>query len=186
MRLSVVIPVYNERPTIEECLKRVQAVAIDKEILIIDDASTDGTREVLAALPPDEPQLSTKGLHDEQAVERVSMMKRHFPYYRQTLSPRPKEHLQPAGSFRSTACSANYPRALLSTLASSSTTIPQLISPLLQYLFPTRRSKRLGHLNAKHGRAGGAEPRGIVGARSEPSRVRREQNPPRLTTRLPE
>ncbi len=53
MRLSVVIPVYNERPTIEECLKRVQAVAIDKEVLIIDDASTDGTREALAALPPD-------------------------------------------------------------------------------------------------------------------------------------
>ena len=53
MKLSVVIPVFNERPTIEECLRRVRAVDVDKEILIIDDASTDGTREFLAALPAD-------------------------------------------------------------------------------------------------------------------------------------
>ena len=49
-RLSVVIPVYNERATIEELLKRVQAVALDKEIVIVDDGSTDGTRELLAGL----------------------------------------------------------------------------------------------------------------------------------------
>jgi glycosyltransferase involved in cell wall biosynthesis len=48
--LSVVIPVYNECGTIEELLKRVQAVAIDKEIIIVDDGSTDGTREFLAGL----------------------------------------------------------------------------------------------------------------------------------------
>jgi len=52
MRLSVIIPVYNERPTIEEILRRVEAVPIDKEILLIDDASTDGTREVLQTLAP--------------------------------------------------------------------------------------------------------------------------------------
>ena len=45
--LSVVIPVYNERPTIEEVLWRVQQVGIDKEIIIVDDGSTDGTRELL-------------------------------------------------------------------------------------------------------------------------------------------
>jgi glycosyltransferase involved in cell wall biosynthesis len=49
--LSVVIPVYNERATIETLLARVSAVAVDKEIIIIDDGSTDGTREWLAALP---------------------------------------------------------------------------------------------------------------------------------------
>jgi glycosyltransferase involved in cell wall biosynthesis len=49
-RLSVVIPVYNERPTIEEILCRVQAVAIEKEILVVDDRSTDGTREFLDQL----------------------------------------------------------------------------------------------------------------------------------------
>lgn len=45
--VSVVIPVYNERKTIEELLARVQAVNIDKEILVVDDGSTDGTREFL-------------------------------------------------------------------------------------------------------------------------------------------
>ena len=49
-RLSVVIPVYNERATVEELLKRVQAVPLDKEIVIVDDGSTDGTRELLAGL----------------------------------------------------------------------------------------------------------------------------------------
>ena len=48
--LSVVIPVYNERATIEEIIRRVQAVDIGKEILIVDDGSTDGTREFLAEL----------------------------------------------------------------------------------------------------------------------------------------
>ena len=49
-KLSVVIPVFNERRTIEEIVRRVQAVEIDKEVLIVDDASTDGTREFLAGL----------------------------------------------------------------------------------------------------------------------------------------
>jgi glycosyltransferase involved in cell wall biosynthesis len=45
--LSVVIPVYNERATIEELLRRVEGVPLDKEIILVDDASTDGTRELL-------------------------------------------------------------------------------------------------------------------------------------------
>ncbi len=45
--VSVVIPVFNERATIEEILFRVQAVEIDKEIVVVDDASTDGTRALL-------------------------------------------------------------------------------------------------------------------------------------------
>ncbi|GAB4116279.1 MAG: glycosyltransferase family 2 protein [Acidobacteriota bacterium] len=46
-RLSVVIPVFNERATIEELLRRVRVVSIDKEIVVVDDGSTDGTREIL-------------------------------------------------------------------------------------------------------------------------------------------
>ncbi len=49
-RLSVVIPVYNERATIAEILRRVQAVAVDKEIIVVDDGSTDGTRTFLEAV----------------------------------------------------------------------------------------------------------------------------------------
>ena len=49
-KLSVVIPVYNERGTVAELVRRVQAVPIDKEILLVDDGSTDGTPTVLATL----------------------------------------------------------------------------------------------------------------------------------------
>ncbi|MGB9256671.1 MAG: glycosyltransferase family 2 protein [Candidatus Korobacteraceae bacterium] len=50
VHVSVVIPVYNERSTIEEILACVQAVNIDKEIVIVDDGSIDGTREFLTEL----------------------------------------------------------------------------------------------------------------------------------------
>ena len=45
--LSVIIPVYNEAATLPELLKRVMGVPVEKEILIVDDGSTDGTREFL-------------------------------------------------------------------------------------------------------------------------------------------
>lgn len=45
--LSVVIPVYNEKQWIRELVRRVEAVPIPKEIILVDDLSTDGTREIL-------------------------------------------------------------------------------------------------------------------------------------------
>ena len=51
MMLSVVIPVYNERATIAEVIQRVRAAAFVKEIIVVDDGSTDGTRELLEAMP---------------------------------------------------------------------------------------------------------------------------------------
>ena len=46
--ISVVIPVFNERDTISILLDKVRATPFDKEIIVVDDGSTDGTRDVLA------------------------------------------------------------------------------------------------------------------------------------------
>lgn len=48
MKLSVIMPVYNEESTIAEILQRVSAVPIEKEIVLVDDCSKDGTRAILA------------------------------------------------------------------------------------------------------------------------------------------
>ncbi len=52
MKLSVIIPVYNEKNTIEEIIHRVLNVEIglEKEIIVVDDGSQDGTREILEGL----------------------------------------------------------------------------------------------------------------------------------------
>jgi glycosyltransferase involved in cell wall biosynthesis len=50
LTLSVLIPCYNEIDTIEEVLDRVESVGLANEILIVDDGSTDGTRDVLARI----------------------------------------------------------------------------------------------------------------------------------------
>ena len=52
--LSVVIPVFNERDTVEEIVRRVRATPHRKEIILVDDASTDGTTDILKKLESDE------------------------------------------------------------------------------------------------------------------------------------
>ncbi|MCJ7646126.1 glycosyltransferase family 2 protein, partial [bacterium] len=47
MKLSVIIPVFNEESTIEKIIQKVKKVNIDKQIIIVDDGSTDRTREIL-------------------------------------------------------------------------------------------------------------------------------------------
>ncbi|MFQ5923535.1 MAG: glycosyltransferase, partial [Anaerolineales bacterium] len=47
MRLTFLLPVFNERATVEEILQNVEASGLADRIIIVDDASTDGTRELL-------------------------------------------------------------------------------------------------------------------------------------------
>ncbi|MFN0178565.1 MAG: glycosyltransferase family 2 protein [Gemmatimonadales bacterium] len=77
-KLSVLIPVWNEARTIATLVDRVMAarIPVDKEVLICDDGSTDGTREILRAMPP------RPGLHIlmmEENVGRGGVLKYLLP-----------------------------------------------------------------------------------------------------------
>lgn len=61
MTVSIVVPVYNEVYTVERLLRRVAAVAVSREVIVVDDGSTDGTRELLP------------GLRDEGLIDRLLM-----------------------------------------------------------------------------------------------------------------
>ena len=64
MKVSVIIPVYNERQTVVECVRNVLAVETADEILLIDDGSTDGTRELYPELEALAPTIRVF-LHDQ-------------------------------------------------------------------------------------------------------------------------
>jgi glycosyltransferase involved in cell wall biosynthesis len=70
-RLSVVMPVYNERVTLPEILQRVQAITISKEIVVVDDCSTDGTREYLRRLESELAEARRLGTADEKNEIRI-------------------------------------------------------------------------------------------------------------------
>lgn len=57
MKLSVVMPVYNERATLTEVVDRVLAVPLEIELICVDDGSTDGSRDILAQLQAERPQM---------------------------------------------------------------------------------------------------------------------------------
>ena len=50
MKLSIIIPVFNEENTIASIIQKVQSADYDKEIIVVDDASTDGTKDILQKL----------------------------------------------------------------------------------------------------------------------------------------
>ena len=72
MKLSVVMPVYNEVQTIAEIIKHVQHVQIEKELIIVDDCSTD--------------DIVARGF-DRDIVERVVSMVRRNEYKRRQAAP---------------------------------------------------------------------------------------------------
>jgi len=53
MKVSVVIPVFNEHGTLPEIVAKVRAVDVDKEIILVDDCSTDGSRSLVETLSQD-------------------------------------------------------------------------------------------------------------------------------------
>jgi glycosyltransferase involved in cell wall biosynthesis len=57
MKLSVVMPVYNERNTLREVIAKVLSVPLDIELLCVDDGSKDGSREILSDLAQQHPQM---------------------------------------------------------------------------------------------------------------------------------
>jgi glycosyltransferase involved in cell wall biosynthesis len=56
-KLSVVIPIFNEERWVRELIRRVQAVPVPKEIVMVDDCSTDGTRAILKELEAEMPEV---------------------------------------------------------------------------------------------------------------------------------
>lgn len=76
MKLSIIIPAYNEMDTIAEVLDKVRAVEIEKEIIVADDCSTDGTREFVRkqqdVIMVESPKNLGKGSAIRAALESVS------------------------------------------------------------------------------------------------------------------
>lgn len=54
MKLSIVIPIYNEQETLDEIIRQVRAVEVDKHLVLVDDFSTDNTREILKRYEQDD------------------------------------------------------------------------------------------------------------------------------------
>jgi glycosyltransferase involved in cell wall biosynthesis len=57
MKLSVIIPVYNERNTLRTVVDRVLSVPLDMELICVDDGSSDGSREILSEMQGRHPNL---------------------------------------------------------------------------------------------------------------------------------
>ncbi len=78
MKLSVIIPVYNEEKTVLEVIRRVQAVQIEKEIILVNDCSTDGTRAKLESLPPQPGLVIVHHEHNQGKGAAIRTAKGHL------------------------------------------------------------------------------------------------------------
>ncbi len=76
MKLSVLVPVYNEERTLEEVVRRVCAFPMAKEIILVDDGSKDRSREILDALAGRQSARATiRSITSEFSFSRVNQGK---------------------------------------------------------------------------------------------------------------
>ena len=73
MRISIIIPVFNEQATIAEVLARVLAVDLDKQVIVVDDGSTDGTSELLEEWAKRQPDWVTVQRHAKNQGKGVAV-----------------------------------------------------------------------------------------------------------------
>jgi glycosyltransferase involved in cell wall biosynthesis len=76
MKLSVIIPVYNERNTLQEILRRVNSVPVEKEVILVDDYSTDGTRDLLRQME----KAGAKVLYHERNLGKGAALRTGFQH----------------------------------------------------------------------------------------------------------
>src|ERR1035437_4307852 len=57
MKLSVIMPVYNERNTLRQAVEKVLAIGLEPELICVDDGSKDGSREILEELQQQHPEI---------------------------------------------------------------------------------------------------------------------------------
>jgi len=84
MRLSVVMPVYNEKQTLFEIVRRVLEAPIDleRELIIVDDCSTDGTSELLEQLPQRFPSATIRVLRHDRNRGKGAALRTGFQHVR--------------------------------------------------------------------------------------------------------
>ena len=77
MKLSIVIPLFNEKNTVKEIIKRVHETPFDKEIFIVDDCSTDGSREIVREIEND---YDLKVFHHEENMGKGASLRTGFKH----------------------------------------------------------------------------------------------------------
>ena len=77
MKLSIVMPVYNEKNTVTEIIRRIRETPFDKEIIVVDDCSTDGSRELLKEMENDS---GLKILYHEKNMGKGASLRTGFKH----------------------------------------------------------------------------------------------------------